>query len=736
MGIFGFDSVRDMFDGGGAGGSGDTFSTGSNADYTAGGGTNTADTGFVDRVRDTTSNVVSSVGDALRGNSSYTIASGDTLSAIAAENGVTVADLLAANPSITNADRIGAGDSLTIPGGSGAGSTNTGSGSGGRSSGSGSGSGAGSDAGGTEETTEDEVSNVEAAVERYKAIQEASGIEVSNAEIEAMMADPAGFLADRGLTLADLVPNMDSNAEGTTLDPNDPRYTTSDNVTYDATATTAETVGVPSTATVGEAITDTATGRLDGSQYQVDPVTGQIRNENLVDAESLVLDMEGSATGVNADGTTNYTGLALNEYASLNISTMIDTSTAAGKLLAAKLGEGNYTDTKATIIGQMDVLSGEFKDSNGNPRIPPWAQGTHANVMRSIAFNGASGSAAIAASANAIMQATLPIAESEAAFFQTATLKNLDNRQQSILNKAKTLASFDIENLSVRSAAAVNNAKSFLEMDLSNLTREQQAETINVQNRVDAMFTDTAEENVNRRLNIKNDLENRQFYDRLQLEATTFNASAINASRENNANRTDSASQFNIERTMARDQYESTMARIVDESNVAWRREVYTTNTRMEFEAASADVKNAIGLTTEGMNRMWDRVDSQLDYIWRSTEADEQRDFEMLLEEIRAAAAAAGAKSNASGSLWGSLIGGAATILASDERLKENVEYYDTMPNGVKVYTWDWNDTAKSLGVDNTPPFGVIAQEIMKTHTDAVTMGEDGYLRVNYGKIQ
>ena len=734
MGIFGFDSVRDMFDGGGAGGSGDTFSTGSNADYTAGGGTNTADTGFVDRARNTTSNVVSSVGDALRGNSSYTIASGDTLSAIAADNGVTVADLLAANPSITNADRIGAGDSLTIPGGSGAGSTNTGSGSGG---GSGGGSGAGPDAGGTEETPEDEVSNVEAAVERYKAIQEASGIDVSNAEIEAMMADPAGFLAARGLTLADLVPNMDSNAEGTTLDPNDPRYTTSDNVTYDATATTAETVGVPSTATVGEAITDTATGRLDGSQYQVDPVTGQIRNENLVDAESLVLDMEGSATGVNADGTTNYAGLALNEYASLNISTMINTSTAAGKLLAAKLGEGNYTDTKATIIGQMDVLSGEFKDSNGNPRIPPWAQGTHANVMRSIAFNGASGSAAIAASANAIMQATLPIAEAEAAFFQTATLKNLDNRQQSILNKAKTLASFDIENLSVRSAAAVNNAKSFLEMDLSNLTREQQAETINVQNRVDAMFTDTAEENVNRRLNIKNDLENRQFYDRLQLEATTFNASAINASRENNANRTDSASQFNIERTMARDQYESTMARIVDESNVAWRREVYTTNTRMEFEAAAADVKNAIGLTTEGMNRMWDRVDSSLDYIWRSTEADEQRDFEMLLEEIRAAAAAAGARSSASGSLWGSLIGGAATIIAaSDERLKENVEYYDTMPNGVKVYTWDWNDTAKSLGVDNTPPFGVIAQEIMKTHTDAVTMGEDGYLRVNYGKIQ
>ena len=33
MGLFGFDSVKDMFDGGGAGGSGAKFSTGSHADY-------------------------------------------------------------------------------------------------------------------------------------------------------------------------------------------------------------------------------------------------------------------------------------------------------------------------------------------------------------------------------------------------------------------------------------------------------------------------------------------------------------------------------------------------------------------------------------------------------------------------------------------------------------------------------------------------------------------------------
>ncbi len=48
---------------------------------------------------------------------SYSIEWGDTLTSIARDHGVTVAALLAANPQITNPDRIYAGDLLTIPAG-------------------------------------------------------------------------------------------------------------------------------------------------------------------------------------------------------------------------------------------------------------------------------------------------------------------------------------------------------------------------------------------------------------------------------------------------------------------------------------------------------------------------------------------------------------------------------------------------------------------------------------------
>ena len=48
----------------------------------------------------------------------YTIKAGDTLSKIATRNGLTLAQLLQANPQITNPDRINVGDVVNLPNGS------------------------------------------------------------------------------------------------------------------------------------------------------------------------------------------------------------------------------------------------------------------------------------------------------------------------------------------------------------------------------------------------------------------------------------------------------------------------------------------------------------------------------------------------------------------------------------------------------------------------------------------
>ena len=139
----------------------------------------------------------------------------------------------------------------------------------------------------------------------------------------------------------------------------------------------------------------------------VDAAQGTVSDDAQVDASEIEIDMEGAGTGVNADGTVNQTGEALNQYASQDISHIIDTSTSAGKLLADSLGEGNYLDSKATITGQMKTISQEFKDPNtGEPIIPPWAQATARQLKRSIAFSGMSGTAATAAMSTALMEAT------------------------------------------------------------------------------------------------------------------------------------------------------------------------------------------------------------------------------------------------------------------------------------------------------------------------------------------
>jgi hypothetical protein len=70
----------------------------------------------------------------------------------------------------------------------------------------------------------------------------------------------------------------------------------------------------------------------------------------------------------------------------------------------------------------------------------------------------------------------------------------------------------------------------------------------------------------------------------------------------------------------------------------------------------------------------------------------------------------------------------------SDARLKKNVTAKGKIGN-VNFYTWDWNDAGKKIADPAQPTFGVIADELQKTHPHLVSRGNDGYLRVNYAGL-
>lgn len=365
---------------------------------------------------------------------------------------------------------------------------------------------------------------------------------------------------------------------------------------------------------------DTVKNR-DAQGYQVATTYDQIKKEQLQGAKGKLSD--GSVIGddeiaqhdldalARGEGAL---GQALGKYATQSLSTIIDTSTPSGRALAEQLGEGNYVDAKATVAGQLQLLQAQFTGPNGEPVIPAWAQGAARNVSKIAAFSGMSGTAATAAMSQAIMEASLPIAQSDAQFFQTLTIQNLNNKQQSTINTANILAKMAEQNVDNRMAAAIQNAKSFLEMDLTNLNNDQQARVINNQNRVQSILEDAKAKNTERMFEAQSQNEMDMFYDQLNSQIKQFNsAQSLDAQK------------FNSTMADSREKFYKEMKFNIDLSNAKWRQTVQLQEDQQAFEAATTDVKNMVDISTSMLNQIWDRSDALLDYLWKSSENEKDR---------------------------------------------------------------------------------------------------------------
>jgi hypothetical protein len=238
--------------------------------------------------------------------------------------------------------------------------------------------------------------------------------------------------------------------------------------------------------------------------------------------------------------------------------------------------------------------------------------------------------------ANAIMEATINIAGDEAKFFQTLTTENLSNRQEAVINKARALSRFEEANLGAREVAAVQNAKAFLEMDLLNVRNEQEAEIINTQERIDVMLSDAAETNVARRFDVEQENDFTKYYDNLNANIEMHRSEQLNAIKRFNAGELNDGAEFEAEMEDSRQRYYSDMQYQIDSDNARWRQSVAETNTELEFEAATEDVRNGLDLSQEAMNQMWDRVDSLLDHTVTMYNNEADRDANILATTITA----------------------------------------------------------------------------------------------------
>lgn len=465
---------------------------------------------------------------------------------------------------------------------------------------------------------------------------------------------------------------INENAAGTNIDPSDPKYGLStgplaSTTTVDPNSVATGTVGTATPATGYEV--DKTQDKITDSKNQMQAAQGTVNPNAVVDAAKLEIDTNAVATGKNPDGSVNAAGVALNQAAQQNIVNVIDTSTMAGKILAEKLGEGNYTDSKATLKGQLDILSAEFANEDGSAKIPIWAQGTARGVSKIAAFSGMTGTAATAAMATAIMEASIPVAQADATFFQTVTLKNLDNRQEQTINKANVLSKLELANMDARLTAAVENSKNFMQMDLANLDNEQQARTINTQARIQSILEDSKAVNAERLFVANSQNEKDMFYDNLNASMSQFNASQKNNMAQFNAGELNSTSKFNSELENSRQEFYKNMQFNIDTANAKWRQTVTLTENQQQFEAAQQDTMNRLNISKEAMNQLWDRSDALLDYVWKSSENELERKNNLLMAANQQAANKAlnDANNKASGdqALWSGIGSVAGTILGA-----------------------------------------------------------------------
>lgn len=468
-------------------------------------------------------------------------------------------------------------------------------------------------------------------------------------------ANPALMVAG-GTSLAAQDPNMTPEQIAAGVQGNAPQVNAGGLAQTAAQVTQTAQATAPTPTAAAPVTTATAADKI--GQADMTAATGTVNPNAIVDPNSVQADINATANGQNA------LGQALNQSAQQNFTNLIDTSTLAGKLLAQTLGEGNYTDTKATVKGQLDILQGEFTDpATGEPRIPAWAAGTARNVGRIAAFKGMTGTAATAAMAQALMEASLPIAQADATFFQTLTVKNLDNRQEATINKANVLAKLDLANLDSRTQIAVNNANNFMKMDLANLDNEQQARVINSQARQQAILEDAKAENTTRLFMAESQNEKDMFYGNLEASISQFNASQTNNMKQFNASEVNDMSKFNADLENNREQFYKNMQFQIDTANAKWRQTVTLTENAQAFEAAATDVKNKMGISTEMLNRLWDRSDSILDYAWKSAESEADRKNTIAVAKLQAQMQADSDNATGTGNLIGTLLGIGSNLL-------------------------------------------------------------------------
>jgi len=159
-------------------------------------------------------------------------------------------------------------------------------------------------------------------------------------------------------------------------------------------------------------------------------------------------------------------------------------------------------------------------------------------------------------------------------FMQTVSLANATNRQQAAIQTAVNLVNLDTAQLDSNTRIAVENAKSFLAMDMQNLSNEQQGVLIDAQFEQQRLLSNASAKNVAAQFNASTENQTAQFMANLKATIDQFNIQQRNAIGTFNATEKNKVDAINAGNQVAAQQFAAQQAVQIREFNAQKQLEV------------------------------------------------------------------------------------------------------------------------------------------------------------------
>ena len=287
-------------------------------------------------------------------------------------------------------------------------------------------------------------------------------------------------------------------------------------------------------------------------------------------------------------------------------------------LTAPAVAATGTIDSQATVRGQLASINQDIQTSlSTGSALPAYLRGVAEATRTAMSQRGLSSSSMMAeALADGLLTASIPIAKADADTYKQMIFSNLNNRQQ----------------------AAITNANSYFQMDMQNLSNRQQASLQNLNVRQSFLLSDQAASNAAAQFNATSTNQVDQFYSNLKNQINLQNAARADAMNQFavvesnkisglNASNKIAVEKSNADRAQVLNQFNAQLEnqRIIDQSNVEWRRTINTANTTITNATNQLNAQNLLNLSNFALSALWQQWRDEAAWINTSSESELNR---------------------------------------------------------------------------------------------------------------